>query len=54
MIMKGKTPGCHKGICGNHNRPNMHDRYAEDGYDGGNGKGRKHVFRIVVEAEAGK
>jgi len=38
MMMKGQYPAVHKGVAGaDWDRPNMHDRYSEDGLDGGNG-----------------
>jgi hypothetical protein len=50
MIMKGKYPACHKGAGGGDwDRPNLHDRYSEDGLDGGNGTSWMGLFRIVVE-----
>ena len=53
MIMKGKYPAVHKGSFGSDwDRPNLHDRYSEDGLDGGNGTSWVGIFRVVVEAEA--
>ena len=52
MIMRRGHPAIHKGVSGaDWNRPNMHDRYSEDGLDGGNGTYWVGIFRIVVEAE---
>lgn len=56
MIMisrNGSTPNpaVHKGAAGlDWDRPNMHDRYSEDGLDGGNGSSWMGIFRVVVEA----
>lgn len=52
MILKPPYmyPAVHKGTSGlDWDRPNMHDRYGEDGLDGGNGKAWKGIFRLVVE-----
>jgi len=52
MILKPPHmyPAVHKGTSGlDWDRPNMHDRYGEDGLDGGNGKSWKGIFRLVVE-----
>ncbi len=52
MMMKGKYPAVHKGVAGaDWDRPNMHDRYSEDGLDGGNGNYWVGIFRVVVEAK---
>ena len=50
MIMKGPFPAVHKGAAGlDWDRPNMHDRYSEDGLDGGNGTAWIGIVRLVVE-----
>ena len=56
MILKPPRnyPAIHKGASGlDWDRPNMHDRYGEDGLDGGNGRSWKGVFRLVVEGPPG-
>lgn len=50
MMMKGPYPAVHKGVAGaDWDRPNMHDRYSEDGLDGGNGNYWVGIFRVVIE-----
>ena len=52
MIMKGPFPAIHKGTNGfDRDRPNQHDRYGEDGLDGGNGRSWIGIFRVAVDAE---
>jgi formylglycine-generating enzyme required for sulfatase activity len=53
MILKPphNYPAVHKGASGlDWDRPNQHDRYGEDGLDGGNGRSWIGVFRVVVES----
>jgi hypothetical protein len=48
MIMtRAGIPAVHKAFCGF----STHDRYSEDGLDGGNGAHWVGIFRVVVEAE---
>jgi hypothetical protein len=55
MIFKEKYPGCHRATNGGgRDRPNQHDRYSEDGLDGGNGKSWVGIFRVAVDAEPGE
>jgi len=52
VVNKAGVPIAHKAVNGfNDNpRPGYHDRYGEDGRDGGNGRGFVGIFRVVVEA----
>lgn len=52
MILKPpyNYPAVHKGASGlDWDRPNLHDRYGEDGLDGGNGPSWIGIVRLVVE-----
>ncbi|KPK99835.1 MAG: hypothetical protein AMK75_06275 [Planctomycetes bacterium SM23_65] len=54
-ITRKGHPAIHKRVSGaDWPRPNMHDRYAEDGLDGGNGTCWVGIFRLVVTVEPGR